>query len=122
MKCQVLFSQKNNRYFKVPSAVVIRTLKFKGFTILQLVEHSTGITDEPIPDLTMMTIGSELSISEAFNKTDLSDTDSLKSFEKHEMSTVDSESLSNSRTDESWAGKQSGKLLEFVLLRYSDVP
>ena len=68
-------------------------------------EHSTGITEEPIPDLTTMTLGSELSITEAFNKTELSDSgDSLKSFEKHEMSTMDS------LTDESWAGKHSGKL------------
>ena len=68
-------------------------------------EHSTGITEEPIPDLTTMTLGSELSITEAFNKTELSDSgDSLKSFEKHEMSTTDS------LTDESWAGKHSGKL------------
>ena len=66
-------------------------------------EHSSGITEEPLPDLTTMTLGSELSMTEAFNKTDLSDSDSLKSFEKHEMSTGDSESLSNSRTDDSWA-------------------
>ncbi|WAR28283.1 CE295-like protein [Mya arenaria] len=57
-----------------------------------LVENSSGITEEPLPDLTMMTMGSELSISEAFNRTeDLNESsDSLKSFEKHENSETDS--------------------------------
>lgn len=75
--------------------------------LFQLVEHSIGITEEPIPaDLTTLTVGSELSISEAFNKTDFSDSgDSLKSFEKHEMSTTETESLTNSRTDDSWSAK-----------------
>ena len=43
-------------------------------------------------------------MSEGLNKTDMSDSgDSLKSFEKHEMSTTaDSESFSTSRTDDSW--------------------
>lgn len=62
-----------------------------------MIEHSSGITDEPQPDLTTMTLGSEMSISDAFNKMeDVSDDgDSLKSFEKHEIS--ESESLSTSR-------------------------
>ena len=62
-----------------------------------------------------MTVGSEVSISEAFNKTDMSDSgDSLKSFEKHEMSTAES-SLSNSRTDDSWRAS-GGRLIRLAFL------
>ncbi|KAH3814360.1 hypothetical protein DPMN_142856 [Dreissena polymorpha] len=59
---------------------------------LQLVENSAGITDETIPDLSTMTLGSELSITEAFSKTgDMNESsDSLNSFEKHEMSEAES--------------------------------
>ncbi|XP_052218468.1 uncharacterized protein LOC127836082 isoform X3 [Dreissena polymorpha] len=57
-----------------------------------LVENSAGITDETIPDLSTMTLGSELSITEAFSKTgDMNESsDSLNSFEKHEMSEAES--------------------------------
>ncbi|XP_060578889.1 protein piccolo-like isoform X4 [Ruditapes philippinarum] len=68
-----------------------------------LAEHSSGITEEQLPDMTTMTMGSEISISEAFNKTEeFSDsTDSLKSFEKHEMSESESASFSQNFDDDS---------------------
>lgn len=60
--------------------------------VFKLTEHGSGITDEPLPDLTTMTLGSELSITGPMNKTEeLSESsDSLKSFEKHEMSEAES--------------------------------
>ncbi|XP_045199776.2 uncharacterized protein LOC123554020 isoform X5 [Mercenaria mercenaria] len=85
-----------------------------------LAEHSSGITEEPLPDLTTMTLGSEISISEAFNKTEeLSEsTDSLQSFEKHEMSESESASVSQNFEDDSLrdTGK-SDSLLEIVEAR-----
>jgi hypothetical protein len=78
--------------------------------LLKLAEHSSGITDEQLPDMTTMTMGSEMSISEAFNKTEeFSDsTDSLKSFEKHEMSESESASFSQNFDDDSLRGKGNG--------------
>lgn len=87
-------------------------INFRKYIVIysefQLAEHSSGITEEPQPDLTTMTIGSEISISEAFNKTeDLSESsDSLKSFEKHEMSETDSASTSHFFEDDSLRGMQ----------------
>ena len=64
-----------------------------------------------------MTMGSEISINEGLNKTDMSDSDSLKSFEKHEMSTTaDTESLSTSRTDDSWRAS-GGRLIYMSQMR-----
>ena len=81
--------------------------KKANLIIFQLAEHSSGITEEQLPDMTTMTLGSEISISEAFNKTeDLSESsDSLKSFEKHEMSESESMSISQNFDDDSLRGE-----------------
>ena len=69
-----------------------------------------------MPDLSTMTLGSELSITEAFNKTELSDSgDSLKSFEKHEMS--ECESLTTSHTFEDDAKSKSDSVQDIVEAR-----
>jgi len=53
---------------------------------IQMVENSSGITEEPLPDLTTLTLGSELSLCSRLGNEHDDSTDSLHSFEKHEMS------------------------------------
>ncbi|KAL4219939.1 hypothetical protein ACF0H5_020350 [Mactra antiquata] len=82
-----------------------------------LIEHSSGITEEAQPDLTTMTMGSEISISDAFNKLDDDDDDgdSLKSFEKHEMS--ESESSHNFDDDSLRETSKSDSLQQIIEAR-----
>lgn len=71
-----------------------------------LAEHSQGIMDEPLPELFNMILSSDHFILEDFNETEwLSESsDSLKSFEKHEMAEAECIHSSNSNGDDSLAG------------------